>query len=103
MFNISLKENWWKAANHFQMRVRYESLSPGKQNNGLFWKPLCVHKRDVLTLSLDFVHFAKLSKTNYHINVEGLVVKRVDNAIHRIKHYPTDSIVSFINTYPLSG
>ena len=31
----------------------------------------------------------------------GRVVQKVDNAIHRINHYPADSVVSFVNTYPL--
>ena len=29
------------------------------------------------------------------------VVQRMDKAIHRINHYPVDSIVGFVNTYPL--
>ena len=29
------------------------------------------------------------------------VVRKVDNAIHRINHYPVDSAVCFVNTYPL--
>ena len=31
------------------------------------------------------------------------VVRRVDNAIHRINHYPVDSVVCFPNTYPLDS
>ena len=31
------------------------------------------------------------------------VVQRVDNAIHRINHYPVDSVVCFANTYPLDS
>ena len=31
------------------------------------------------------------------------VVQKVDNAIHRINHYPLDSATSFRNTYPLDG
>ena len=27
-------------------------------------------------------------------------VRKVDNAIHRINHYPLDSVVGFVNTYP---
>ena len=34
---------------------------------------------------------------------QARVVRRVDNAIHRINHYPVDSIVSFVNTYPLDS
>ena len=31
------------------------------------------------------------------------VVQRVDNAINRINHYPADSVVCFVNTYPLDS
>ena len=31
------------------------------------------------------------------------VVRKVDNAIHRINHYPVDSVVCFVNTYPLDS
>ena len=32
---------------------------------------------------------------------QASVVQRVDNAIHRINHYSVDSVVCFIDTYPL--
>ena len=32
-----------------------------------------------------------------------LVVRKVVNAIHRINHYPADSVVCFVNTYPLDS
>ena len=35
--------------------------------------------------------------------VQALVVQRVDNAIHRINHYPVDSLVCFLNTYPVDS
>ena len=31
------------------------------------------------------------------------VVQRLDNAIHRINHYPADSVVSLVNIYPLDS
>jgi len=33
------------------------------------------------------------------------VVQKLDNAIHRIRinHYPADSVVCFVNIYPLDG
>ena len=34
---------------------------------------------------------------------QGPVVRKVDNAIHRINHYPVDSVVCFVNTYPLDS
>ena len=36
-------------------------------------------------------------------NHQGPVVQRVDNSIHRIKHYPVDSVVCFVDTYPLDS
>ena len=29
------------------------------------------------------------------------VVQRMDIAVHRINHFPLDSVVCFVNTYPL--
>ena len=31
------------------------------------------------------------------------VVQKMDNAIHRINHYPADSVVCFVNIYPLES
>ena len=31
------------------------------------------------------------------------LVRKVDNAIHRINRYPVDSVVCFVNTYPLNS
>ena len=31
------------------------------------------------------------------------VVQRMDNAIHRLNRYPVDSLVCFVNTYPLDS
>ena len=30
-------------------------------------------------------------------------VQRVDNALDKINHYPVDSVVCFIDTYPLNS
>ena len=35
------------------------------------------------------------------LSLQAPVVQRLDNAIHRIFHYPADSVVCFVNTYPL--
>ena len=32
-----------------------------------------------------------------------MVAQRLDNAIHRINHYPVDSVVYFVNTYSLES
>ena len=34
---------------------------------------------------------------------QALVVRKVDNAIQPINHYPADSVVCFVNTYPLDS
>ena len=33
----------------------------------------------------------------------ALLFRKVDNAIHRINHYPVDSVVCFVNTCPLDS
>ena len=38
-----------------------------------------------------------------HYSVLARVVQRIDNAIHRINHYPADSVVCFVSTYPLDS
>ena len=35
--------------------------------------------------------------------LQAPVVQRLNNAIHRINHYPADSVVCFVNTYPLDS
>ena len=34
---------------------------------------------------------------------QGPVVQRLDNSIHWINHYPADSVVCFVNSYPLDS
>ena len=49
---------------------------------------------------------AQLSSTiiDYHEPFDQApVVQRLDNAIHRINHYPADSVVCFAYTYPLDS
>ncbi len=41
-----------------------------------------------------------LCKRSKHL---AAVVQKVDNAIHRINHYPVDSAVCFVKTYPLDS
>ena len=40
---------------------------------------------------------------NKNLKQEARVVSKVDNIIHWINHYPTDSMACFVNTYPLDG
>ena len=46
------------------------------------------------------IYFIHVSDNNVF---QAPVVQRVDNAIHRINHYPVDSVVYFVNTYPLDS
>ena len=36
-----------------------------------------------------------------NIDLQAPVVQTSDSAIHRINHYPADSVIDFRNTYPL--
>ena len=52
----------------------------------------------------EFIQGGKFDHRKFNFtNRLGLVVQRVDNAIHWINHYPTDSAVCFVNTYPLDS
>ena len=59
--------------------------------------------------SLVQVNSTSYQKTHSHHtweksnNKQGRVVQKVDDAIHRINHYPADSVVCFVNTYPLDS
>ena len=35
------------------------------------------------------------------VGAQAPVVRKLDNAIYRINHYPVDSVVCFVNAYPL--
>ena len=39
----------------------------------------------------------------YKVIYQAPVVQGLDNAIHQINHYPVDSVVCFVNTYPLDS
>ena len=38
-----------------------------------------------------------------YVMLLGLVVRKVDNAIHWRNHYPVDNTIAFPNTYPLDS
>ena len=39
----------------------------------------------------------------FQLIFQAWVVQKTDNSIHRINHYPADSVVCFVNTYPLDS
>ena len=43
------------------------------------------------------------TKLGNFFNVLAPVVRKMDNAIQRINHYPLDSVVCFVNTCPLDS
>ena len=57
---------------------------------------------------LALVHETEPIRTNTKwpmekIDLQAPVAQRLDNAIHRINHYPVDSVVCFVDTYPLDS
>ena len=38
-----------------------------------------------------------------NFNVLAPAVRKVDNTIHQINHYPVDHMVCFVNAYPLDS
>ena len=41
---------------------------------------------------------------NTHLKIkQAPVVRKMDNAIHRINHYPVESAIGFCNVYPLDS
>ena len=45
----------------------------------------------------------RTASQNKKFNEQASVVQRLDDAIHRVNHYPADSVVCFVNTYPLDS
>ena len=52
---------------------------------------------------LNFMDSELSSQFCARAKLQARVVQRMDNAIHRINHYPADSVVCFVNTYPLDS
>ena len=49
------------------------------------------------------VFLGKMLYSHLPLSALVLIVQRMDNAIHRINHYPVDSVICFLNTYPLDS
>ena len=59
-------------------------------------------------LLLGLENYMGVSFVNQHFLVKiffpvAWIVRKMDNGIHRINHYPVDSVVCFVNTYPLDS
>ena len=44
-----------------------------------------------------------VKKDSDRFNKQAPVAQTLDSAIHRINHYPADSVIGFPNTYPLDS
>ena len=50
-----------------------------------------------------FLDFSPHERAAREPGSQAPVVQRLDNAIHRINHYPLDRVVCFVNIYPLDS
>ena len=56
-----------------------------------------------LTLEKKFVTFTQIKDRKFAGVCQSRTGPGCDNAIHRINHYPVDSVVCFVNIYPLDS
>ena len=50
-----------------------------------------------------FQFFLPINERIWEIRMSNAGCWKVDNAIHRINHCPVDSVVCFVNAYPLDS
>ena len=79
----------WKI--HFWCKIRYKFLRTTRLMFVSFWDRV-IHK----SLIID-------SQNCDAKKYLAPLVQKLDNAIHRINHYPADSVVCFVNIYPLDS
>ena len=65
------------------------------------WLFATIHNIQDYSHYLYYLPFATLCYSGFPDLV--LVVRKMDNAIHQINHYPVDSVVCFVNTYLLDS
>ena len=61
---------------------------------------LTIQKGEDKKVNAKSFYFTSLARKSHHL---ALVVQTLDSAIHRINHYPGDSVIDFRNTYPLDS
>ena len=57
----------------------------------------------LLPFRAPFGPFPPLLRPATQARLQAPVVQTLDNAIRRINHYPVDSVVCFVNIYPLDS
>ena len=75
----------------------FERNSSLEEHRGLRWK-----NKQTKTVGSwkDIDYFPCQEPTSSH---QAPIVQTLDSAIHRINHYPADSVIDFRNTYPLDS
>ena len=61
---------------------------------------LTIQKGEDKKVNAKSFYFTSLARKSHHL---VLVVQALDSAIHRIDHYPANSVIDFRNTYPLES
>ena len=61
---------------------------------------LTIQKGEDKKVNAKSFYFTSLARKSHHL---ALVVQMLDNAVHRINHYPADSVIDFCNTYPVDS
>ena len=74
-----------------RLEIKFEESSP--------WKTASILKEGIGQES----NGAANQEKQIFLLCQAPVVQRLDNAIHRINHYPADSAVCFVNNYPLDS
>ena len=69
---------------------------------------VCSAILSLVSESYSFLHESPSLHVVVNVKIAGFglltrVVQKVDNAIHRINHYPADSVVCFVSIYPLDS
>ena len=67
-------------------------------SNKFFQNAISRKVSDILLLFL-----LRVTRGARNPNLQVPVVRKVDNAIHRINHYPVESAIGFPDTYPMDS
>ena len=85
------------------------AISPSWHSS--FFQFPCLFLPDLINVSRLYLYFPDILQVwkiagqilKHFSRIQAPVVQTSDSAIHRINHYPADSVIDFRNTYPLDG
>ena len=63
-------------------------------------RKLTIQKDEDKKVNQKSFYFTSLARKSHHL---APVVQTLESVIHRINHYPADSVIDFRNTYPLDS